>query len=75
MYIRGLGLWSLTPLSTIFRLYRGSQFNGGGNRSTRLKPLTCRKSHAWFGFMVFSVTFNNISVVSWGVSFMIREII
>jgi hypothetical protein len=22
----GLGLWSLTPLSTIFQLYRGSQF-------------------------------------------------
>jgi hypothetical protein len=26
MYIRGLGLWSLAPLSTIFRLHRGSQF-------------------------------------------------
>ena len=23
---KGLGLWSLTPLSTIFQLYRGSQF-------------------------------------------------
>jgi hypothetical protein len=38
------GLWFLMPLSTIFQLYRGSQFIGRGNRSTRRKPLTCRKS-------------------------------
>ena len=39
------GLWSLMPLSTIFQLYRGGlSFTGGGNRSTRRKPHTCRKS-------------------------------
>jgi len=32
------------PLSTIFQLYRGGQFIGGGTRSTRRKPPTCRKS-------------------------------
>ena len=26
-----MGLWSLMPLSTIFQLYRGGHFIGGGN--------------------------------------------
>jgi len=34
----------LTPLSAMLQLYRGGQFIGGGNRSTREKPTTCRKS-------------------------------
>jgi uncharacterized surface protein with fasciclin (FAS1) repeats len=40
----GLGLWCLMPLRAIFQIYRGVQFIGGGNRSTRRKPPTCRKS-------------------------------
>ena len=34
-----MGLWSLMPLSTIFQLYRGGHFIGGGNRSTQTKTL------------------------------------
>jgi hypothetical protein len=38
MMVGLVGLWCLKPLSTIFRLYPGSQFIGGGNRSSQRKP-------------------------------------
>jgi hypothetical protein len=45
----GVMVMVLTPLSTIFQLYRGGQvFVGGRNRSTRRKPPTCRKSPTHF---------------------------
>ena len=34
----------LTPLSTILQVCRGVSFIGGGKRSIRRKPPTCRKS-------------------------------
>ena len=44
VFIKGLESWYSTSLSTIVQLYHAVSFIGGGNRSTRRKPLNCRKS-------------------------------
>ena len=43
---KGLGLWCLTLLSAIFKLYCGGLFIGGRNQNTRSKQPTFHKSMA-----------------------------
>jgi hypothetical protein len=45
IFVRGEGLWRLTPLSTICH---DGHFIGGGNRSTWRKSQTCYKSATHF---------------------------
>ena len=46
LWCEGVWLWCITPLPAIFQLWRvvSVSFIGGGNRSTRIKQLTWRKS-------------------------------
>jgi hypothetical protein len=52
----GLGLWCLTPVSTIFQLYIVAvRFICGGNRRNWIKPQTCRKSDKLYHIMLYQV--------------------
>ena len=50
----GLGLWCLTPISTIFQLYCGVSFIGGRNRSIRRKPPIYDYLHQYFYLCICS---------------------
>jgi hypothetical protein len=57
-YIRitgAVGIWCLTPLSTIFQLYRGGHFYCWRKSEYRRKPPTCGKSLT--NFMLYRVHF------------------
>jgi hypothetical protein len=54
--------WCVTTLSMIFQ-FMAASFIGGGNRSTRRKPLTCRKSMTNFiiWFLITTLASSNSS--------------
>jgi len=50
-----MGVWCLTPLSTIFQSYCGGHFISVGNRSTRRKLPTCHKLLTNYHIMLYRV--------------------
>jgi hypothetical protein len=68
-----LGLWCLTPLSTIFQLYRGDQFYWGRKQEYLEKTINLATLIDLIRFIVFNVTFNNISVISWRSVLLVEE--
>jgi hypothetical protein len=52
----GCSIWCLTTLSTIFQLYRGSRFIGGGNQSNwRRPPTSCKSLTNFYHIMLYRV--------------------
>ena len=53
------------PLSTIFQLYRGGHFIGGGNRRTRRKPPTCPSHwHTLYHIMLYTLPWSRFELTT-----------
>ena len=69
---RRLGLWCLTPLSTIFQLYPGSQFYCWRRWKYPRKPPTCRKSLT--NFITFHLSNYHFLLVCIGIGHYLFEV-
>jgi hypothetical protein len=68
-----LGLWCLMPLSTIFQLYRGDQFYWWRKQEYPEKTINLATLIDLICFIVFNITFNNISIISWRSVLLVEE--
>ena len=73
-----VGLWCLTPFSTIFQLYRGIYRSLLKNKIMHdISPITISKRQTSniliILLVVFSATFNNILVILWQSALLVEE--
>ena len=73
--VEGLRLWCLMPLQQYFSYIVAVSFIGGGKRSTRRNPLTCRKSLTghlgliWH--VIWKMPYHNLFIIYFNASFFI----